>query len=297
METTWFHYLCFTVLLSGLVDFTDYPNISVDYFAIDETVLRDTVNELARIASLNQIAQVGSKIALSIEKVKEYTGNLNETIDLTNVNWATDFNSIVDMYAEFKKLGYKSMDDFKAKEWNKQLETILNDEQKYENVKVVLTKLVGLDLYNAAGGEAIQNVLNKMFSKNAPKFENILELTGLTADQWQEDINGILEIAKAASDINALESFNPFDYKNLDLVSDEAVEKLKLIVDRALALNILGNDEIKNNIIYSLNPPKIRELKRHTGYMGYEYLRYTLTLSDSDITNLIKIKENKNGYY
>ena len=51
------------------------------------------------------------------------------------------------------------MDDFKAKEWNKQLETILNDEQKYENVKVVLTKLVGLDLYNAAGGEAIQNVL------------------------------------------------------------------------------------------------------------------------------------------
>lgn len=57
------------------------------------------------------------------------------------------------------------MDDFKAKEWNKQLETILNDEQKYENVKVVLTKLVGLDLYNAAGGEAIQNVLNKMFSK------------------------------------------------------------------------------------------------------------------------------------
>jgi len=39
------------------------------------------------------------------------------------------------MYAEFKKLGYKSMDDFKAKEWNKQLEIILNDEQKYENVK------------------------------------------------------------------------------------------------------------------------------------------------------------------
>lgn len=236
-------------LATNAVDFTDYPNINVDYFAIDETVLRDTVNELARIASLNQIAQVGSKIALSIEKVKEYTGNLNETIDLTNVNWATDFNSIVDMYAEFKKLGYKSMDDFKAKEWNKQLETILNDEQKYENVKVVLTKLVGLDLYNAAGGEAIQNVLNKMFSKNAPKFENILELTGLTADQWQEDINRILEIAKAASDINALESFNPFDYKNLDLVSDEAVEKLKLIVDRALALNILGNDEIKNNLL------------------------------------------------
>ena len=51
---------------------------------------------------------------------------------------------------------------------------------------------------------------------------------------------------------------------------------------------------MKNIIIYSLNPPKIRELKRHTGYMGYEYLRYTLTLSDSDITNLIKIKENKN---
>ena len=29
------------------------------------------------------------------------------------------------------------MDDFKAKEWNKQLETILNDEQKYENIKVI----------------------------------------------------------------------------------------------------------------------------------------------------------------
>lgn len=54
------------------------------------------------------------------------------------------------------------------------------------------------------------------------------------------------------------------------------------------------NDKIKNDIIYSFNPPKVRELKRHTGYMGYEYLRYTLTLSDSDITNLIKIKENKN---
>lgn len=54
------------------------------------------------------------------------------------------------------------------------------------------------------------------------------------------------------------------------------------------------NGIIKNDIIYSFNPPKIRELKSHTGYMGYEYLRYTLTLSDSDITNLIKIKENKN---
>ena len=56
-------------LATNAVDFTDYPNINVDYFAIDETVLRDTVNELARIASLNQIAQVGSKIALSIDGI------------------------------------------------------------------------------------------------------------------------------------------------------------------------------------------------------------------------------------
>lgn len=231
------------------IDFANYPTIDVDYFAIDETVLRNTVNELARISSLNQIAQLGSKIALSLEQVKEYTGNLNETIDLTKVNWATDFNSIVDIYVEFKQLGYKSMDDFKASAWNEQLGTILNDEQKYENVKVILTKFVGLDLYGVAGGETIQNVLNKILSTKAPKFENILELNGLTVDQWKEDVNSILEIAKAVNDLNVLNSIDPFDYKNIDLVSDEAIENIKLIVSNAFALNILGNDEVKNSLL------------------------------------------------
>ena len=52
--------------------------------------------------------------------------------------------------------------------------------------------------------------------------------------------------------------------------------------------------EIKEDVAYSFNAPKVRDLKQRSGYMGYEYLRYTLALTDNDLSNLMKIKENDN---
>lgn len=71
-------------------------------------------------------------------------------------------------------------------------------------------------------------------------------------------------------------------------------EKMKNIKLYKITIFYKEHDEIKEKVIYSFNPPKVKDLKRHSGYMGYEYLRYTLALTDNDISNLMRIKENNN---
>lgn len=232
-----------------LVNFTNYPPVEVDYFNFDAKIIRVVVDKLCTIESLNSIIEVAAHIALEIDAVKNQVGDSLNNINFADINWKGDIALLADIYEAFLDYEFKSMEDITGSPWNEFVSSILEDQSKFNTTDTILGKLASLDVFTKAGVPAIDYIVEKLISEKASEFSKILELNNLTADDWKKDFASLLEIAKAANDIKALDNFNPFDYKNLDLTSEQAIESFKTIIDKVLALKILGSDELKNKLL------------------------------------------------
>lgn len=233
----------------NLVNFEDYPPVKVDYFDFDVKVVRAVADKLSTIGSLNEIIEVAAHVALELDVVKNQVGDSLKDVNFAKINWKGDLVLLADIYEAFLEYGFKSIDDIKGPQWNELVSSILEDQNKFNATDTILGKLVSLDLFTKAGVPAIDYIVKKLINDKADQFANILELDKLTVEDWKNDLASLLEMAKAANDIKALDNFNPFDYKNLDLTSDTAIASFKTIVDKALSLKLLGNDALKNKLL------------------------------------------------
>ncbi len=243
--------------LIELFDFKNYPPVTFDYFNFDVEVLRDAIGQLINVTSLNNIIDVAANIGIRLEKVQEFIGNSLDHVDFTKIDWKSDLLSLTDVYDAFLELEFVSLDEIKNSKWNVLLTDIIDDDEKFTAVQTILEKIVSLDLYTKAGTTAANYIINKIIDEKVSEFSGIVELTGLTKEQWKEDLFALLDVAKAAKEIKAFENVEKFDYKNLDLTSTKAIENFRKIVDNILSLNLIHDDETKNKLLIA----SIRQFK------------------------------------
>ena len=231
-----------------LVDLTNFPSIGVDYFHFDPNLLDEVVLKLFSTSTTNQILPVGIHIALSVDAVKQVMEDALTDVSFEGIDWESEFILVVDIYREFLKLEFESIDDFAGDKIDL-LQTILEDEGKYNTTLAILLKLVDAQLYNRAGVPSMQYFLDKLIDEKYQEFSDIIGLEGISVDQWKADLQNILESAKLINELNVLDNLNPFDYTKLDIASDEGVAKIKELINNIFDLNILGNDELKTKLL------------------------------------------------
>ncbi len=232
-------------------DLNIFPLDKFNYLTMDSQQLKEVVNELCKTDVISKIMPIATRVALNIDAVKKYVGTSFYSVDFDSIDWKADLMTLTDIYEEFLKFEFKTLDDITKTKWNELAESIVDNEKKFSSAQKIVEKIAELDVYRTVGSVAIQNAVEKVFTDHATEFKGILELTGLTVDEWKEDLLAILDVVKAASEIKALDAAgkNPFNYKDLDLTSPNAIKNYKLIVDKVLSLNILGDDELKNKLV------------------------------------------------
>ena len=110
-----------------LVDLTNFPSIGVDYFHFDPNLLDEVVLKLFSTSTTNQILPVGIHIALSVDAVKQVMEDALTDVSFEGIDWESEFILVVDIYREFLKLEFESIDDFAGDKIDL-LQTILEDE-------------------------------------------------------------------------------------------------------------------------------------------------------------------------
>lgn len=231
-----------------LVDVTNFPSIGIDYFHFNPNLLDEVILKLFSTSKTNQVLSVGVPIALSVDAIKQVMEDALTDVRFDGIDWESECILIVNIYREFLKLEFESVDDFAGDKIDL-LQTLLEDEGKYNATLSILLKLVDAQLYNRAGVPSMQYFLDKLIDENYQEFNDIIGLDGISVEQWKADLQNILESAKLINELHVLDNLNPFDYTKLDIASDEGVEKIKVLIQNIFDLHLLGNDELKTKLL------------------------------------------------
>lgn len=235
-------------LALDLVDLKNFPSVEVDYFHFDADLLDEILLKLFSSEATNQLVNIGVNVALATNTVKNAVQDAFEGVNFDDVDWESDLRLFVEIYREFLKLGFESTDDFAGDKVDL-LQTILDDETKYNATLAILLKLVDAQVFDLAGTPAIQYFLDDFIDKNYQEFSNIIGVEDLTSDEWKEDFTTILDSAQIVNELNVLDNLNPFDYTNFDITSNAGIANIKKLINNIFALNILGNDELKTKLL------------------------------------------------
>lgn len=231
-----------------LVDVTNFPSIGIDYFHFNPNLLDEVILKLFSTSKTNQVLSVGVPIALSVDAIKQVMEDALTDVRFDGIDWESECILIVNIYREFLKLEFESVDDFAGDKIDL-LQTLLEDEGKYNATLSILLKLVDAQLYNRAGVPSMQYFLDKLIDENYQEFNDIIGLDGISVEQWKADLQNILESAKLINELHVLDNLNPFDYTKLDIASDEGVEKIQVLIQNIFDLHLLGNDELKTKLL------------------------------------------------
>lgn len=231
-----------------LVDVTNFPSIGIDYFHFNPNLLDEVILKLFSTSKTNQVLSVGVPIALSVDAIKQVMEDALTDVRFDGIDWESECILIVNIYREFLKLEFESVDDFAGDKIDL-LQTLLEDEGKYNATLSILLKLVDAQLYNRAGVPSMQYFLDKLIDENYQEFSDIIGLDGISVEQWKADLQNILESAKLINELHVLDNLNPFDYTKLDIASNEGVEKIKVLIQNIFDLHLLGNDELKTKLL------------------------------------------------
>ena len=235
---------------ANLANFEEFPNrVTVDYLHLDATILRSVVNKLFSSQRMNEIINIAVTVGVSIEKVQDMTKHALDNVDFSQVVWDKELGQLVSLYETFLTFGFESVEEFQTKNWIEIVQDILENADKFESANTFASQLVDLQLYKLAGTPTMQKFLDEFIDQKANEFGDIVDVNGMSSEEWKEDLKDILDIAKAANEIKVLDNLNPFVYQNLDLTSDQAIANLKLIVEKALGLHILGDNQLKNKLV------------------------------------------------
>lgn len=220
----------------------------IDVFALDTTVLKQVVNELFETESFELILNIATYVVVNLEAIETLTGEADLAINASTINWHEDFLSLVDLYGEFQKLGFDDVQDFNQNALEL-VKDILNDDAKFNATKAVLNNLLETSLFTAVVAPIADAVLdNVLVDAKFKEISGIIDLTVLTNEQWIEDFNNILDLAKKANELNVLS----LKLAEMELTTDKAFTTMKDAIATVLGLNILGDDTVKNKLTTGL---------------------------------------------
>ena len=231
-----------------LVDLSQYPEIKFDAFNLNPDVLTEVVDKLFNVAVTDDLFAIFSEVAINLDVVKDLLGAALDDVTVEGVDWESELKLFIDIYSEFLKLDFKSVDDFKG-DIIELVKEILNDDEKTDALTNALNKLIDAQVYSKVVAPIAQYFLNKtLVDANFGEFEGIINIKDLTNEQLHDDVDTIFDILENAKDLGVLENLNPFDFNKLDITSEEGSAILKDLISNVFDLNILGDDATKTEI-------------------------------------------------
>ena len=220
----------------------------IDVFALDTTTLKEVVNKLFEAESFELVLDIATYVVVNLEAVEKIIGNEQLNVSVDAINWHKDLLSVVDAYDEFKKMGFASVDDFKQ-DAIELVKGLLEDDAKFEATKELLNSILETSLFTTVGAPFAESALNAaLVNAKFEELKGIINLSVLTNEQWIEDIDSILELARKANEMNVLS----LKLAEIDLTSDDAIATIKDALSTVLGLNILGDDAVKNELVTAL---------------------------------------------
>lgn len=232
----------------NLVDLSEYPTIGFNYLQLDPDKLDEVITQLFSTEITPKVFDMTANVVLNMDSIKNFENGLLTDLDLTGFDWEKELKTFVNIYRSFLELQIESEEELKG-DVIELLQGILEDDTKFGALTTILTSVVDTQIYDLIGSDAIQHYIEKFVDKNYEAFADIIDVTVLSKEEWKEDIVNILEMAQIANELNVLDSLNPFDYTQLDLVSDEGITNIKDLISHIFDLNILGDDELKTELL------------------------------------------------
>ncbi len=231
----------------NLVDFSNYPTVDINPLKLDVAVLRSIVEKLfstdLTLVAINTMADW----ALAKEEVSELTKGALAELQASSIDWKSDLFALLDVYEYFLGFGFESMDDINA---NLDLvEDILSNSDKAEIVANILAKVAETDLFNLLSLPVVQAYVDEYIANNFEHFNDILDITEMSVEQWQEDFRTLVDIATKVTELNLFDFINDPVITNLDITSPVAIKNIKDVIKGVFALNILGDDEFKTEVL------------------------------------------------
>ena len=231
-----------------LVDLSQYPEIRIDLFNLNPDELTEVIDELFNVGVTDELFAILSEVVINLDAVNNSLGDALEGVTLEGVDWEAELKLFVEVYSEFLKFGFESTADFQG-DVLELVKDIINDEEKFEALANVLNKLVDAQVYSKVVAPVIEYFLNKtLVNANFGQFEGIIDVEGLTNEQWHEDIDTIVDVLENANDLGILDNLKPFDFNELDITSEEGNAILKELISNIFDLNILGDDATKTEL-------------------------------------------------
>jgi len=227
-----------------------FPVEDFNYLTMDEKVLSRVVATLGDTEFINKVLPIAIRTGVKLDSLEQVIGQFNQKLQIDEVNWKSELLKVVDIYAEFKKYGYTSLDQITSLSKEELAQKFVID--NFNTTVNVLDKLVEMISFGSVIIPVGQQVLDNYFKAEEngfTDFANIINLKAMTSDMWKEDFKALLESGKVAiNDLNALS----LDIKQMDITSDEAINGMKQIIDKLLHLNILGTDQTKNDLLIAV---------------------------------------------
>lgn len=232
-----------------LVDFTNYPEIKVDYLHLDPDQLDAIINGLFEVEPTQELIAIFAEVALNLEGIQNALGDALADVTLEGVDWESELTLLVDIYRDFLELGFESLDDLKQ-DPVEIVESIVADETKVDALDRILDKLVEAQAFSTVVVPVVQHFIDKTLADaDLVEFEGIIDVTEVTEEEWKEDVHTIVDILVNVYDLGILDNLNPFDFAKLDITSEEGNAILKELISHIFDLNILGDNETKTEIL------------------------------------------------
>lgn len=225
-----------------------FPLEDFNVLTMNEQVLNQVINALCEGEFINTLLPILVKTGVKLEAVQNLTGNYDpKNLNLTDISWKEELNGLVDVYTIFKEYGYTDLAQITDANVNDLVESLIVN--KTDVTVKLLERLTEMTVFNNILIPVAQSAVDSYLANEQngfTEFANIINLKDLTIEQWKEDINAIIEVAKLAIDkINVLS----LDLKQMDIESKEAIDAMKEIVQSVLTLNLLGDDKTKNDLV------------------------------------------------
>ena len=119
-----------------------FPLDEFNYLTMNATQLKEIVNELSKADIVHSAFPIAIKVALKLDVVENNVGEINPQ-DLETIDWKKELNTIVDAYQIFQDLKITTLKDVDFQVLAKE---ILNDDVRKEVVFDVVDKVLELQL-------------------------------------------------------------------------------------------------------------------------------------------------------
>ena len=224
-----------------------FPMSELNFLTLDADVLAKTLSKLGETEFINQVFPIIIRTGVKLDMVKNLIGEFDQKLNIDEVDWQKELVSLAQIYGIFQKYGYTDLSEITGSEMSVLAKHLVVD--CFDSTVNILDKLIEMSLFSRVIIPVGQAGLDHFLSSDDSEFKefsDIINLTSITQDEWKEDFKSIVEIGKLAIlQLNALS----LEIKQMDLTSDESIKAIQQIVEKVFTLNILGDDQTKNDLL------------------------------------------------